>query len=46
MEILEADTFKHAEMKEKIKNKKNTSAELKKKNYWKPNYIEEISSKG
>ena len=39
--ILEADTMKHAEMKEKIK--KNTYEE--RENYSKPNYIE-ISSKG
>ena len=38
--LLEADTIKHAEMKEK----KNTSGE--RENYSKPNYIAEISSKG
>ena len=37
--ILEADTFKKAEMKEKI----YTSGE--RENYTKPNYIAEISSK-
>ena len=40
--ILEADTIKQAEMKEKIK--KNTSGE--RENYSKPNSIAEILSKG
>ena len=39
--ILEADTIKQAEMKEK--EKKNTSGEQ--ESYSKPNYIAEISSK-
>ena len=40
--ILEADTIKHTEMKEKIKNKFLGGWE----NYLIPNYIAEISSKG
>ena len=40
---MEADTIKQAEMKEK-KLKNNTSGE--RENYSKPNYIEEIFSKG
>ena len=43
LEILEVDTIKHAEIREKIK-KRNTSG--KRENYSKPNYIAEISSKG
>ena len=43
LEILEANTIKHAEMKEKIK-RKNTSGE--RINYSKPNNMAEISSKG
>ena len=39
--ILEADTIKHTEMKEKIK--KNVSGEW--ENYSKTNFIAEISSK-
>ena len=42
--ILEADTIKHAEMKEKKKEKKSISVEW--ENYSKLNNIEEISSKG
>ena len=34
--ILDADTIKHTEMKEKI-NKENTTRE--RENYWKPKYI-------
>ena len=40
--MLEADTIKQAEMKEKLK--KNTTGE--RENYSKPNYIAEISFKG
>ena len=40
--LLEADTIKHAEMKEKIE--KNTSGE--RENYSKLNHITEISPKG
>ena len=40
--ILEADTIKQAEMKEKFKN--STSDE--RGNFWKPGSVAEISSKG
>ena len=41
--ILEVDTMKRAEMKEKIKKKKNISGE--RENFSKQNFIAEISSK-
>ena len=42
LRILVADTIKQLEMKKK--NQKNISEE--RRNYQKPNYVEEISSKG
>ena len=42
IQILESDTIKQVEMKEKIKK----SISVEQENYSKPNYIAEISSKG